>query len=499
MSSFIIIDGNALLHRGYHALPNLTTSRGEPTGALFGFCSTLLTVLRELDPSHVAVTFDRPEPTFRHERYAEYKAHRDKMDDVLAQQIPSVKRLVSAFSMPIFEQVGFEADDVVGTLVRLAHEEQPDMPVYIVTGDLDALQLVDEHTRVYTLRKGLSDTVIYDEQAVYDRFGFAPSALIDYKALRGDPSDNIPGVAGIGEKTATLLIQRYGTLEHLYDEYEVDETLNARVRKLLREGRDAAFFSRELATIVRDVSIEFSLEWCVFTANYDRDMVVAFLQEKECTSLIRRLPKFSADQSTSSFSSSQYQSESSAATKHVKSEAISGSPSSVMQSGTIVSVDTEGAFVDFFAQLAQCTAFAFGLMLSSSNPQTAELIGITFSWEVGKGYFVPVVGDDAVQAYGKNLSWAQEVFCDEQIAKYGHDLKQAAIVLHRYGITLHPFSFDTKIASYVLDPTENSTLPALCERELGKSFSSDEQRDALAIWELVNILAQRLQGYSLPQ
>ncbi|MBI2459562.1 MAG: hypothetical protein HYV53_03360 [Parcubacteria group bacterium] len=205
---FMIIDGNALIHRSFHALPPLTTKTGEMVNAVYGFTAVLLKALREFKPDYVALTLDRKEKTFRHERFAGYKATRVKAPDELYAQIPRIKEIARVFNIPIFELAGFEADDLIGTL---ANKVDDAVEKIIVTGDMDTLQLVNDHTKVFTIKRGLTDSMIYDSGAVKVRYGLSPEQMIDFKALRGDPSDNIPGVKGIGEKTAVELLQEFGT------------------------------------------------------------------------------------------------------------------------------------------------------------------------------------------------------------------------------------------------------------------------------------------------
>lgn len=257
----VLIDANAIVHRAFHALPPLTSPSGEPTNAVYGFTTILLRILRELKPDYVVAAFDTPKPTFRHKAYKEYKATRVKAPDELYLQIPKVKEVLVAFGVSIFEKEGFEADDIIGTAVHCVQKQNPDTEVTIVTGDMDTLQLVGPETKVWTMRKGVSDTVLYDEKAVQARFRVGPEFLPDYKGLRGDPSDNIPGVKGIGEKTASDLLAPYGTLEKLYQALENGKLLaREAVKEKLRQGKKDAFFSRELATIRKDAPVDFGLE-----------------------------------------------------------------------------------------------------------------------------------------------------------------------------------------------------------------------------------------------
>jgi DNA polymerase I len=225
MNRLVLIDGNAILHRAYHALPPLTAPDGSVVNAVYGFATMLLRLINDLAPTHVAVAFDRPKPTFRKKLFKGYQAKRPKMDEELVDQIPKVHTLVASFGIPIFEQDGFEADDVIGTLAKQSKDQ-----VIIVTGDKDLLQLVDDdQIFVYMPTKGLSQAKLYDENAVMERMGVTPDKIPDFKALAGDPSDNYPGVAGIGPKTAVALLTKYKTLEAILEtkELSVDEKKSA--------------------------------------------------------------------------------------------------------------------------------------------------------------------------------------------------------------------------------------------------------------------------------
>ncbi len=244
MNRLVLIDGNAILHRAYHAIPPLTAPDGSVVNAVYGFGTMLLRLIGDLKPTHVAVAFDRPKPTFRKKLFEGYQAKRPKMDDELVDQIPKVHALVSGFGIPIFEQDGFEADDVIGTLATQSKDQ-----VIIVTGDRDLLQLVDDdHILVYMPTKGLSQAKLYDEKAVLERMGVAPDKIPDFKALAGDPSDNYPGVAGIGPKTAVALLIKYKTLEAILQ-----------TKELTAEEKKSARMCHDLSTIRTNVPLEGSL------------------------------------------------------------------------------------------------------------------------------------------------------------------------------------------------------------------------------------------------
>lgn len=258
---YIIIDANAIIHRAFHALPPFTAPDGSPTGAVYGFTSILIKILKDLKPDYVLAAFDTAAPTFRHVAYEKYKAQREKAPDELYAQFPKTKEVLGAFNIPILEKDGFEADDVIGTLAKKIPEEDKKAEIIIVTGDMDTFQLVNKNVSVFTMRKGISDTVLYDEKAVKERFGFGPKTMIDYKALRGDPSDNIPGVKGVGEKTATELLKKYGTLENIYKLLKKEKLKEspALLEKLKTSEKDA-ILSKNLATINTDVALKISLQ-----------------------------------------------------------------------------------------------------------------------------------------------------------------------------------------------------------------------------------------------
>ncbi len=293
----IIIDSNAVIHRAYHALPHLTTKKGELVNAIYGFLLVFLKAIKEFKPDFVVATFDFPAPTFRHQKYKLYKATREKAPEELYQQIPKVKEILKSFDVQVFEKEKYEADDLIGTISKSAPKKQifPELETIIITGDLDALQLVDKNTKVYTLRKGVKDTVLYDEEKVKEKYqGLIPEQLIDFKALRGDPSDNIPGVLGVGEKTAIDLIKKFGSLENLYQELK-DNTEKAReikqsLRKKLLDCKEQAYVSQMLAEIKEDVPIEFDLKKCSW-GEYDKEKIIQIFKKYEFQTLISRLPE----------------------------------------------------------------------------------------------------------------------------------------------------------------------------------------------------------------
>ncbi len=291
MERLMLLDGYGLVYRGYYALPPLTTSRGELVNGVFGFASIVLRGLQDLQPDYLAVSFDLPGPTFRHEQYAEYKATRQRMPDDLRDQFPKVREVVKALRIPVYEMQGFEADDVIGTITQKL-ESNENLETTIVTVDLDMLQLVTPRTRLMTTRSGVENTVMYDVAKIEERFGLRPDQMIDYKALKGDPTDNIPGVPGVGEKTAAKLIREFGSLDAMFA--RIEEVTPEKLRDKLRDHFDQIQMGRELSRIVRDLPVELDLE-AARLGDYDRDTVVRLFREYEFRTLIERLPPMAGE------------------------------------------------------------------------------------------------------------------------------------------------------------------------------------------------------------
>ena len=290
MERLMLLDGNGLIYRGYFALPPLSTSKGELVNAVFGFCSIVLRGIQDIRPDYVAVAFDLPGPTFRHERFAEYKATRTRMPDDLRDQFPKVREVVKALRFPVYELAGFEADDVIGTLTVEA--EAKDLDTTVVTGDLDMLQIVSDRVRLMTTRSGVENTILYDPARIFERYELKPSQMIDYKALKGDVTDNIPGVPGVGEKTAARLIRDFGDLDSVYS--RLDDVKPDKLRAKLLEFHDQVMLGRELSTIVRDLPVSIDLA-AARLGDYDRDEVIRLFREYEFRSLLDRLPPLSGE------------------------------------------------------------------------------------------------------------------------------------------------------------------------------------------------------------
>ncbi len=453
----IIIDGNALIHRSFHALPPTLTTRDKTiVNAVYGFSSFLLKALDELSPDYVVLTLDEKGPTFRHKKYKEYKATRKKAPDELYKQIPLVREVAKAFNIPTYSRSGFEADDLIGSIVK-SLEKEKELEKIIITGDLDTLQLIDNTTKVYTMSRGLSDTIIYDQSRVEDRYGLKPDQIIDYKALRGDPSDNIPGVSGIGEKTATDLLQLFGTLDNLYkhiDKNPESPEIKPRTLQALKDNKDKAYLSKSLATIEKEVEINFQLEECLLL-NFDIKKVKKIFLEFEFTSLVSRLEKLKIFQSDKTISENKIN-------KFKRNE----------EQLNYHLIDNDKDFKNFLSLLKKQTEFSFDTEASSLDIFSASLLGISFSWQAKEGYYLQLGLDQSENSLfpAKKEFWLEElkpIFANKKVKKYGHNAKFDIRLLRAFSVEVENFAFDTKIAAYLINPSDRQhSLDALSLHEL---------------------------------
>ncbi|MFA7319006.1 MAG: DNA polymerase I [Parcubacteria group bacterium] len=466
----ILIDGNAIIHRAYHALPPLMTKSGELVNAVYGFTSTMLSVIEKFQPDYIIATFDLAGPTFRHKEFAEYKAHRVKADQELYDQIPRVKEVVRAMGIPILELAGFEADDVIGTLSRLADSSRENLETMIVTGDLDTLQLVSDKTSVYTMRRGLTDSVLYGKDEIMARYGLVPSQLIDYKGLRGDPSDNIPGVKGIGEKTATELLKKYVTLEGVYQ--NIAEIKGA-VKDKLERDKMQAIQSKQLATIVRSVPVELDLS-AAKTHEFDRAQLVKLFQELTFFSLIKRIPG-----------------NNNANTRMYANDANMPVVDDVNVSEGVNDFKYEYIAADkaeeFFQMLAEQKEVAFCLKSHGGKGWEKEISSVAFSWKTGRAVCIafgelkgkkekfPLEADQPLAEKVKNI------FENKDIQKIGYDLKSSIETLGKYGIGLAGGLYDVMVAAYVLDPGAKTELERLVLKELGEEIAPEAKKGQLGL------------------
>jgi|WetSurMetagenome_2_1015567.scaffolds.fasta_scaffold09730_2 DNA polymerase I len=469
----MIIDGNAIIHRSFHALPpTLRTKDGVLVNAVYGFSSFLLKAWKELKPDYIVLTLDMKGPTFRHLKYKEYKATRVKAPDDLYAQIPLVEKVATAFNIPIFKLSGYEADDLIGTIAKVADEK---VEKIIVTGDMDTMQLVNENTKVFAMGRGLSESVLYDEAKVRERYALNPDQMIDYKGLRGDPSDNIPGVKGIGEKTATDLLHDFKTLDGVYENIE-SEKIKDRIRELLRVNKENAYLSKDLATINTAAPIEFDLEKCR-AKDFDIQEVSKIFSDLEFKSLLPRVQDLVNRSAT-------------------KAENIQISADKFSRDKNEFDyqlIDDEKKFKTFLAKLKKQKEFTVDTETTDLDPLVCELRGISFSWKEGEAYFVEIKNKkekiknsqnslfDTPKKDEKKIDnlWLEElkpILENPAIKKSGHNIKYDLRVLRAQGINMQGIEFDSMIASYLLNPgTRQHNLDAITFSELNfEKISKDD-------------------------
>ncbi|MCX7682819.1 MAG: DNA polymerase I [Anaerolineae bacterium] len=440
----VLIDGHALTYRAFHALPeDMHTSQGEPTNAVYGFTSMLLNVLRDERPTHIAVAFDKGR-TFRHDAYPEYKAHRAKMPEEMHSQMARVRQVVEALEIPIYELEGYEADDLLGTLARQASAQGID--TLIVTGDTDILQVVDEHTRVLTSRWRFSDTVVYDVKGVQERYKLNPAQLVDFKALVGDKSDNIPGVAGVGEKTAVELLQQYGSLEAIYEHLD---SVPPRYRAKLLEGKESAFLSRRLATIVRDAPVQLDLDACRVRP-IDRQKVLPLFRELEFRSLIERLAELPSAGERAAAPGAPVQ-------LTLFGGQAEATPPPLPGADYQVVADVE-ALQQLVARLSDAPALTLDVETTSTDPMRAQPVGIALTDSPGRGYYVPVSAPPGEPCLDCDtvLAALAPLLGNPHLPKYGHNIKYDLIVLAQAGVELRGLAFDTMVAEWLTNPASTN-------------------------------------------
>ena len=442
----VLFDGNAIIHRAFHAFERtkpLTVSKtGETVSAVYGFANMLLKAISELKPTHYAIAFDTAAPTFRHKLFGAYKAHRPPTPTELLGQLGRVRELVKAFNIPIFELDGYEADDVLGTLSRQASEQ--DVETVIVTGDADIMQLVSPRVRVlYPKPKGsFSDTMLYDEAAVAEKYGVKPENITDFKALVGDPSDNIPGVPGVGEKTAVKLIQQFGSIEQIYA--HIDEVTPPKLQALMRENEARARQSKELAIIVTQAPISLDLDECRLS-HYDRNKITELFRELEFSSLLPRLPEMEAIIPEIT----------------VKTRPPEGDYHVVSQSPALEAL---------LSRLSEARTFAFDLETTGLNAMTTQLVGISLSPAPGEAYYIPVghVGWGEIEQLPLEqvIKRLKPLLEDISLNKLAQNGKFDMTVLAEYGINVKNLNFDTMVAAYLLGE-KPLNLKALAFGKLG--------------------------------
>lgn len=433
----VIIDSNSLLHRAWHVIPPLTTKDGQMVNAVYGFTSIILKIIKDLQPDYLIACFDVKGKTFRHRKYKEYKAQREKKAEEFYEQFPIAQEVLTALSIPILSKEGYEADDVIGTVAKEAYERHPEIETLIITGDLDTLQLVNDRTKVITLKSGFSETITYDTLAVQDRYGLKPRQLIDFKALRGDASDNIKGVSGIGEKGALELIQKFGSLAKLYKDLE-KSAVKDRIKNLLKEQKKEAWESKELVTIVEDVPLNWALKEANFW-HYQPEAVYEVFQKLDFNSLLQRLP-------------------------HDDKKQPLVVPTFPKKGHDYELINDLPAFNKLLAELKKQELFALDSETTGLDIRSAQILGLSFSWAAQSGYYINLTDK---KLRGIALPKLKPILEDGAIKKIGHNLKFDYKVLKVLDIELRGISFDTMIAAYLINPSRGLRLEELAFSYLG--------------------------------
>jgi len=502
----MIIDGNALIHRSFHALPPLTTKTGEMVNAVYGFTAVLLKAIREFKPEYVALTLDRKEPTFRHEAYVDYKATRVKAPDELYEQIPKVKEIAQALNIPIYEKAGAEADDLIGTIVKSVDSG---VEKIIVTGDLDTLQLVNRHTKVFTMKRGLTNSIVYDEKAVVQRYGLKPEQMVDFKALRGDPSDNIPGVKGIGEVTAIELLKNFKTLDGVYKNLK-SKKIKDRIRELLREHKETAYLSYKLATIKCDVDLPFKLDDARFM-DFNQEEAARIFNKYEFKSLLLRLQSLFGEIKKTKTRISPLEAKEIISDKFKRNLAkfdyrlVDDSLKPGKEYKKI-------SFENFLRGLKKQKEFVLDTETVNFDAVTADLLGISFSWKSREAYYLNVKRQKAkgksdlfnykekkVRIEAEWLERLKPILEDKKIKKYGHNIKFDIEVLLSNGIKLEAVAADSMIASYLLNPgsrqhnLDTVTFSEFNHQKISKEDLLGKGKDKIGFSE---VPLERLYNYS---
>ncbi|MGC4042576.1 MAG: DNA polymerase I [Armatimonas sp.] len=454
MPTLVLIDGNSLLYRGFFAMRALTTSAGQPTNAVYAFTNMVLSLMEQHKPHLMFCAWDRPEPTFRHERFADYKGTRQETPSDLVAQGPLARELCQAFGIPALEAVGFEADDIIGTLAGQGKAAGYD--VLIVTGDLDALQLVEPNVRVTTTVKGVTDTVIYDEAAVEARYGLKPNQLVDLRALRGDSSDNIPGVPGIGEKTAVKLLQTFGDVDTLL--HKLDEVTPSKVQSALVGGTESMLMSQELARIDRNVPLpEVALPAADLATPYafEPEKVRAFFEKLEFRTLLKRLNNISRP------------------TGAVTSTTETVVPVEEAPKSTAIA---QAVPLTILEALPEKIEDPVGVALHVGENDT--LHGIALAFSEGTVYYSPITPfsptepagdlgglfDDAAPAASPSQPEGLDgnvkaLLANPAIPKITHDARCVLTILGNKGVELEGIGFDTELSAYLLGAGRRGSFP----------------------------------------
>jgi len=459
----VLVDGSNYVFRAFYAIRDLSNSKGFPTNAIYGFTTMLMKLRRDFNPQYLAIAFDLKGPTFRHEVFESYKAHRKPVPDSLLPQIPAIKEIVRAFSIPILEQQGTEADDVIGTLARRYAEEG--LRVIIVSGDKDLMQLVTDDIIMVDTMKDKT----YDKAAVKERFGVEPEKIPEILGIMGDTSDNIPGIPGVGPKGALALIEEFGTVDEVIE--NVEKIMNGRVKKAVAEFADQARLSRRLAEIRIDVDIDFDLEKARCDAP-DRERLKQLFKEYEFSLLLQDLKLDDA--------------------------ALTGNYRSILSQEEMTAL---------LSELARAREFSFDILLTGDEVMRAGILGLSFCWKEGEACYIPLHHDyEGASGQLKEeevLADLQPLLADERIIKHSHDLKSQLVVLARKGIQLRQAGVDTMVAAYLLNPAQrNLDLADVLREQLNRQITGNSEltgrgakalpRTGIAIEKTMDYACQRV-------
>ncbi len=485
MNKILLLDGHSLAYRAFYALPlydqsgrmSFSTNRGEITNATYGFTSMLLKVWADEKPDYIAAAFDKGR-TFRDDKYAGYKATRAKMPDELSPQIERIMQLVTAFGLPAITAEGYEADDILGTLAKRAARDG--LEAIIVTGDSDAFQLIEPHIKVFTSGRSWQDTALYDEAAIVQRFGLKPPQLIDFKALKGDTSDNVPGVKGIGEKTAIQLLQTYGSVENIYT--HLDEVTPTRARQALTANREMAFLSKDLVTIRTDVTLPVKWDECTAAGSYNRAQVEALFDELEFKSLRQRLPGGAAEMTALEKSQPKSKPQQISMFDEAKAEPTqaddqqAAAPREKASITQATVVDTEQALKSLIKALKHAKVIAFDTETTGTDPLLSQLVGISFAIEEGAGYYLPI-GHVAGQQLAREqiIEALKPVLENSKLPKVGHNAKYDMAVLHEAGLDVRGLKFDTMLGAFLIEPGASLGLKKLAKSQLQIEMTEIEE------------------------
>jgi DNA polymerase-1 len=475
----LLLDGHSLAYRAFYGLPlydasgrpRFSTAQGEFTNAVYGFASMLFKVWNDEKPDYIAAAFDKGR-TFRDHKFADYKATRAKMPDELSPQIERIMQLVQAFGIPAITAEGYEADDILGTLAKRAARD--DIEAIIVTGDSDAFQLIEPNIKVFTSGRMYQDTVLYDEALIKERFSLTPAQLIDFKALKGDTSDNVPGVKGIGEKGATQLLQQYGSVENIYD--HLPEVTPTRAKTALEANREMAFLSKDLVTIRTNVPLDVTWRDCE-VHHYNRTQVEALFDELEFKTLRNRLPGGGEVKSEPITPAKAQQISMFGATETAPTAAVK-QPIKIDRptiTNAIV-VDDERALKALIGELKKAEYIAFDTETTGTDPLLAELVGISLSVKEGEGYYIPV-GHRAGQQLprAKIVEALKPIFENQILAKVGHNAKYDMAVLHEAGIDMRGVKFDTMLGAFLIEPGAPIGLKKLAKAQLAVDMTEIDE------------------------